>query len=363
MIERFLILDHEPPPADAERIIYCDGAGGTSFREGRDLDLSHWRPNRTPRRYQADTSTEICFRFLDRPPEEVPWTLAVNNHLDVDGMLSVYTLVHSGHALANRRTIVQAAEMGDFWSWGDPPAQRLFQGLTRLMNIRRGEGQPLHATYEEAFRRIPGLIAQTDPDSAEIEASLAPLRRGVELVAAGTILRVPRDRYFAHYVLPRSVVGDRVEEATYVPKFNERISARAILWPHARAHWDEQRMCLVSAEAADGWHHDLWYPGYLWADIVNRWMVWGLNYGDGMESYELDLPAFDSAIERLNAAETGAGKWMTGSRACPFSDAIQGQFPLAARTLDSRGAATPSTLEPETVAEVLGPVFADRDIL
>ncbi len=358
MIERFLILDHEPPPADAERIIYCDGAGGASFREDRDLDLSHWRPNRTPERYRADTSTEICVRFLDHPHND-RWTLAVNNHLDVDGMLSVYTLVHSGHALANRRPIIQAAEMGDFWGWGEPPAQRLFQGLTRLMNIGRDKGQPIHEIYQEAFRRIPAFLDQTDTDSAEIEASLAPLQQGVKLVDEGGIDRAQRCERFTHYVIPRGIVGEHIEQATYVPKFNELISSRAILWPHARARWDRERACLVSTEAADGWHHDLWYPGYLWADVEDRWMVPGLNYRNGMESYDLDMPTFDRAIEQLNAAEAGAGKWMTGSRDCPSSSTIQGLFPLAARTLDSGGAAVPSTLEPEFVAAVLSAVFAD----
>jgi hypothetical protein len=358
MIERFLVLDHEPPPADAERIIFCDGAGGDCFREDRDLDLSHWRPNRTPLAYRADTSTEICFRFLDHPQKN-HWTLAVNNHLDVDGMLSVYTLVHSDHARANRQAIVQAAEMGDFWAWGEPPAQRLFQGLTRLMNARRTEGLPIHEIYEEAFRRTRGLLDQNDPDSVTIDASLAPLRQGVELVAEGSISRVQYGGRLAHYVIPRSIVGDRLEQATYIPKFNELISSRAILWPQVRARCDGERMCLVSVDGADGWYHDLWYPGYLWADIAERWMLPGMNYRHGMESYDLAMPAFDRAIEELNAAEKGAGTWNSGSHACPLGATVQGQFPLAARTLDAHGLPTSSSLEPDAVAALLAPVFAD----
>jgi hypothetical protein len=54
MIDRFLILEHAAPRPDAERVIFCDGSGGDVFREGSDLDLSHWRPNRTPARYRTD---------------------------------------------------------------------------------------------------------------------------------------------------------------------------------------------------------------------------------------------------------------------------------------------------------------------
>jgi hypothetical protein len=358
MIDRFLILDHDTPPPDAEHIIYCDGAGGAAFRADRDMDLSHWRPNRTPARYRADTSTEICCRFLDNPVS-ASWTLAVNNHLDVDGMLSVYALVHSGHALANRRAIVQAAEMGDFWSWGEPAAQRLFQGLTRLMNRRVGEGRSIQSTYEEAFRRIPALVDGSDSESTEIDESLEPLRQGVRLVAEGAIRRTECGARFAQYVIPAAVAGDAIERAIYIPKFNEQISGKALLWPQARARWDDQRVCLVSVETTRGWHHDLWFPGYLWADVEDRWIIPGMNYSDGMESYDLDIPALDRAIEQLNQAERGPGRWTIGSRAFMFNSTIQCQFPVAARVLDDGGNPTSSTLNSDFVAAILLPAFSE----
>ncbi|MGD9722928.1 MAG: DUF6687 family protein [Pirellulales bacterium] len=357
MINRFLILDHDASRPAAEHVVFCDGSGGGQFREGTDVDLSHWRPNRTPARYRADTSTEICFRFLDHPlPAE--WTLAVNNHLDVDGMLSVYVLIHSRHALAHRRAIVQAAEMGDFWSWGEPPAQRLFQGLTRLMNQRVSVGQATQRIYEEAFQRIGPLIEQSDPDSHEIERSLAPLRDGVRLVEEQAIRRTQLADRFAHYVIPSAVVGGAVERATYIPKFNERVSPKALLWPQARAKWDDQRVCLVSAETRDGWHHDLWFPGYLWADVENRWLIPGLSYRDGMESYDLDLPPLALAIEQLNAAEGGTGRWTIGAGAFMFNSTIQSQFPVAARVLGDDGQPAASKLDPDSVAATLLPAFA-----
>jgi hypothetical protein len=67
MIDRFEIIDHVSPRPEAERILFCDGTGGKLFRAEADLELSHWRPNRTPADYRAGTSTEICFRFLDDP--------------------------------------------------------------------------------------------------------------------------------------------------------------------------------------------------------------------------------------------------------------------------------------------------------
>lgn len=149
MINHFEIFGSGSPRPAAEQIIFCDGTGGSIFRAATDLELSHWRPNCTPREFRAGTSTEICFRFLDHP-RHGSWTVAVNNHVDIDGILSVYALVQSDHARAHRRTIIEAAEMGDFWGWGEPPAQRVFQGVTLLM----GQGGTGRAIYEEAFRRI-----------------------------------------------------------------------------------------------------------------------------------------------------------------------------------------------------------------
>src|SRR6476620_9514085 len=120
MIDHFEIINHDSPRPKAERIIFCDGTGGSLYQPETDLELSHWRPNRTPVEYRAGTSTEICFRFLDNPYPG-SWTAAVNNHLDVDGVLSVYALVESERAQGNRQTIIEAAEIGDFWEWGETP--------------------------------------------------------------------------------------------------------------------------------------------------------------------------------------------------------------------------------------------------
>lgn len=240
-VERFEIVGHDSPRPEAERIIFCDGTGGSIFRPETDLELSHWRPNKTPAEYGAGTSTEICFRYLDNP-RPGSWTVAVNNHVDVDGILSVYVLVHSQHALAHRQTIIQAAEIGDFWGWGEAPAQRVFQGVARLMNS--GEGR---AVYGEAFRRIPALIDGTDPEIPQIDESLAPLRQGVELVEKGKISRSLIAEKMSHYIVPIPVAGDDDVRASYSPEFNEAISENAVVWPQVRARWDAERACPVSA--------------------------------------------------------------------------------------------------------------------
>lgn len=351
MIERFEIVTEGSQRPDAERVIFCDGTGGDLFRTGADLELSHWRPNRTPREFRAGTSTEICFRFLDHP---LPgsWTVAVNNHVDIDGILSVYVLVESRHALAHRETIVQAAEMGDFWGWGATAAQRLFQGVTRFM--KQGEGREI---YETAFRRIPGLIDGTDPEISEIDASLTPLKLGVEQVERHDIARTLLGDRLAHYIVSLAIAGEDDRRAAFVPEFNEVISSRGILWPQVRARWDAERVCLVSIERAGGWFHELWFPGYLWADTENFWRVPGMDYHDGMGSYSLDHPGLVSAFESLQSQDLGVGTWRLGGTRLQGDPKFQRKFPLMGRYCDGEGAAAVSSLSPQIVAREIQQVF------
>ncbi|MCO6455522.1 MAG: hypothetical protein J5I93_09515 [Pirellulaceae bacterium] len=352
MIDRFEIIDHNSSRPKAEHILFCDGTGGRSFRVETDLELSHWRPNRTPVEYRAGTSTEICFRFLDHP-RPGSWTAAVNNHVDVDGILSVYVLVHSEHALAHRKSIIEAAEMGDFWGWGEPPAQRVFQGVTHLMQ-RGGDPQ---AVYAEAFRRIPGLIDGSDSNVAQMEHSLAALREGVELVQQGRIVRREIDARLTQYVIPLPVAGDDDARASYVPEFNEAISPKALLWPQVRACWDAERVCLVSVERTTGWFHDLWFPGYLWADTEDKWLVPGVTYHDGMSRYEIQNDPLIAAFVQLQQMESAPGRWALGGTSLPFSDELQERFPLVGRFLDEEGQVNASGLSPDQVAKTLEGVF------
>lgn len=375
MIDRFEIISTGSPRPNAERIIFCDGTGGSLYRADTDLELSHWRPNCTPAEYRAGTSTEICFRFLDNP-RPGSWTVAVNNHVDVDGILSVYVLVQNEHALAHRQTIIQAAEMGDFWGWGELPAQQVFQGITHLMQ----HGGEARANYEEAFRRIPSLIDGSDPLVPEIEASLTPLRHGVELVESERISRKLIDARLAHYVVPLAVAGDDDARASYAPEFNEAISSNAILWPHVRARWDAERVCLVSVERKTGWFHDLCFPGYLWADTERRWLVPGMTYHNGMSSYEIQNERLVAAFQELERQETAAGQvgvprsdgealhrlkpglqrtgqWALGGTTLPFGEDLQKQFPVVGRFLDEQGQPAASKLSPDHVAKAFEGIF------
>ena len=53
----------------AERIIFVDGICPGALTS-KDIELSHWMPNKTPLKHKKDTSTEICFSFLSEKDEK-----------------------------------------------------------------------------------------------------------------------------------------------------------------------------------------------------------------------------------------------------------------------------------------------------
>jgi hypothetical protein len=139
------------PPA-----IGCDG-----LVPGAALDLTHWQGNRTPQGFKADTSTEIALNFVVSPEAHEQWAgaVAVNNHFDTDGVLSVWTLLDPEGALARRDLLIAAAEAGDFDEW---PA--LERGLWLDAAIR-GLGSGAiddAAAYQTVLRQLPELIERLD---------------------------------------------------------------------------------------------------------------------------------------------------------------------------------------------------------
>lgn len=113
--KRFYITDSKVQRPLSTCTIYVDGTGGEDFREGVDIELSHWMPNRTLDQYKAGTSTEICFKFLE-DKNAAPYDLVVNNHLDMDGLLSVFVLAYPSEAMRYRDILCDTSKTGDFWA-------------------------------------------------------------------------------------------------------------------------------------------------------------------------------------------------------------------------------------------------------
>lgn len=339
----------------ARRAIYCDGSPDPLYRPGTDLELSHWIPNHTPPQYKADTSTGICLDFIEQAPDTDAYDLVVNNHVDVDGMLAVFVLVTGAPALAHRKILVAAATMGDFWGWGDVEAQTLFQALTLLKDRLVAEKRDPQAIYTQSLalaRRV--LDGEPQPAAA---AGLAALAESLALIESGRVRRTLIDARLAHYAIPLSVSAGEFDRCLHVPSFNEALSRRGLLSPQARARADAERVQLVSVESRAGWHHDLWFPGYIWADTATLWRPPGVEPTGDLHMQRLRHAPLASAVATLGRLEANPGAWVMADRLSAF-EAVHGRgFPVVVSFVD-RAKSAPSSLAPEAVAAHFAGLFA-----
>jgi hypothetical protein len=340
---KFHIAGSSTPRPAARSVIYCDGGTDDQYREGVDLELSHWVPNRTPARFKADTSTEICLRFVAAGGGD--HDLVVNNHVDVDGLLAVFTLVHGASVLPHRATLAQTAAMGDFWAWGEPQAQALFQGVTRLLRELQAAKTDAAEIYERGFAHVRAFLAG-EASGPEADEGLAALRASETLVERGDITRRVLGDHFAHYIIPRRLAEPDLARALRVPGFNAPLSSDSLLLPQVRARFDRERVHLVSVESpGGGWHHDLWYPGYCWAETPHSWRPPGLRLLEDSNAYAFDHPALSAAVAEL------ANTWSLATHLTPFSTLKGRGFPVVLSSIEA------TTLDPGIVGPLLSVAF------
>ena len=341
-----------PPSA---RTIFCDGGVDATYRPDVDLELSHWIPNTTPARYKASTSTEICMRYVDAA-DDANFDLVVNNHVDVDGVLSTFVLLHPQISLRHRDTIVQAAEMGDFAAWGDTPAQYLCQSL--LLHIADLQAMHLDAQdiYLRCYQRVHAVLSGERPN--ECNLAVAALRTSVDNIAHNIIARTPVTSRLTQYVVPTELAERDLSAALFSPRFDTPLSASAWLPPNARAKFDRERAQLVSIQTRNGNYHDLWYPGYAWAETVGWWQPPGLQSTGNSNRHVVDYPPLTAAATTLQQQETADGQWTLARELSPFATVPGRNFPIVLSFMRADQSAI-SALSPSFVANTLTSVFND----
>jgi hypothetical protein len=242
----------------ARHFLYVDGSyqgdapaiGCDGLVPGALLDLTHWQGNQTPRRYKADTSTEIALNFVAAPEATEQWANAVvvNNHFDTDGILSIWTLLEPERAVGCRELLVAAAEAGDFDEW--PALERgvwLDAAIRALASTTADDAM----AYETVLPQLPELISRLDerrdlwgPEWDALVAAVAALESGRLRAllhgATGLLIHMPGE-----------------------PEAPGPLLARRFL-PGATRY--------LLAFARDGGRFDYRYerPHYAWADTVVR---------------------------------------------------------------------------------------------
>src|ERR1700741_2614798 len=93
--------------------------------EGTLITLSHWVGSGSPEEIADDLSTQIAFRYLDRPDLHVAADAVSNNHFDEDGLSGIYAILHPSEALDRRAQIIDVASAGDFGVFDSRDAARV----------------------------------------------------------------------------------------------------------------------------------------------------------------------------------------------------------------------------------------------
>lgn len=333
---------------ESQCTIYVDGTAGEEFREGIDIELSHWVPNRTENQYKAGTSTEICFKYLEAN-KNPSYDLVMNNHLDVDGILSTFVLCYPKTALAYRGVLVDAAKTGDFWAWSERRSLKLFQELTLFYRHLEASSIDLQKAYELCFDFILKLLIS--PETISPVQSI--LERQFSLIERKEIERSEISHRLTAYFIPQALSKRKVKEFLQIPKFNEPLSEEFLFWPQVRNRLDEEKMHLVAIETENGIHYDLWYPGYVWADTQGLWRPQGLILPNSMEApIQIQWPTLSQVIQKLNEIETVACSWQLFPEINLFRQKNPRKFPVVATTVDQNNEAKESGLSLETVTEV-----------
>lgn len=325
--------------------IYVDGTAGDKFREGMDVELSHWVPNRTEDCYKAGTSTEICFKFLESNVHH-PYDLVINNHMDMDGLLSVFVLAYPTVAFHHRDVLCHAAKAGDFWAWSTGKALKIFQEVTLLYQALGRQHVDLQKRYEGCFEKILQILEGSD-DKTDAQSIL---ESQAALIEQGKIQRHQLESWLVTYFVPKALSHGRIDEFLSIPNFNEPLSERLAFWPQVRNRWDEEKIQLVAIETEKGIHYDLWYPGYVWADTEGLWRPFGLILPEDAGGFQkISWPALSKVIQELNRLETGPCKWKLFPGISFSGEDNPRGFPIVAATLDKNNRKQESGLSLNTV--------------
>jgi hypothetical protein len=225
--------------------------------------------------------------------------------------------------------------------------------LTLLIQKLQSQSLEANALYQRCFDHVFAFLAGAS--RFPMDPGLSSLSDSVALVERGDVLRSVLAERFVQYVIPRRVWGRDVARALRVPGFNAPISSECLLWPEARARFDRERVQLVSVEAEGGFYHDLFLPGYAWADTPRSWRPPGLRAEGDSNTHLLVHPALADAASAL---ERASGLWTLARRVTPFSTLEGRGFPVVLSFL-AEGRPAPSSLEPELVAERLAEAFRD----
>jgi hypothetical protein len=251
------------------------------------IHFSHFKGNKTPPKYKADTGTEICLKVAEDSSfdrERVP--ICSNDHYDTDGVLAVWAMCFPEDALLEREMAVRAAEAGDFHHYSTDDAFCVDAAIEGYRHTAESPYRSTVATLDEAgadgyiYQKLSHMFPDLWQDLAKHtflwEKPLADLHRNFDAF---------KSKQFTvkeHWDDWLSVV-----EGPFRPH------------PMAVDRFCQGRVFLLATPAAGGKGnaYAVDYAYYSWADTPGREKVAWVEFGP--------------LAAALNEKDQGQGKWQT----------------------------------------------------
>jgi hypothetical protein len=249
------------------------------------LHFSHFKGNKTPPRYKADTGTEIALKVAEDSSfdrNRVP--ICTNNHYDTDGVLAVWAMCLPEDAILSKDIAIKAAECGDFNHYTTDEA---FKVDAAIEGYRNSPNSPYAATiagldpaaadgyvYQKLSHMFPDLWQELDRHKILWDHPLEDVNKSFDAFRAKTFsVKEHWDEWLS------------VVEGPFVPH------------PVAVDRFCQGRVFLLASTSPQkkGMHFQVDYAYYSWADTVQREKVeW------------VDMAPLAA---QLNERDKGDGKW------------------------------------------------------
>lgn len=161
------------------------------------LALSHWPMAATPDALRDDLSTQIVFKYLDRPEFHVAADAVSNNHFDEDGLVGIYALLNPREAQLRRELMIDVAAAGDFGTYRLRDAARVTFVLSAFADADRSpldaaifrQSYPAMASslYREMLPRAGEILDDVQRFRSYWESDDATLAESERLIEQGRV--------------------------------------------------------------------------------------------------------------------------------------------------------------------------------
>lgn len=332
--------------------IFVDGTSPLINYE-KDLELSHWIPNQTPNEFKADTSTQICYNFI-KSDRSKTYDIVINNHVDVDGILSAFVILFPKISLNNETIITGASFMGDFSAYGDFKTSHFYIHLVEWIKEFQAMKLTNQLIFEKCFQMIQdyfnGQLFDFDDLAKEVFSEIG---HAIDLIHTQQIQRIIHHDTFVSYKIPAEVVKSSPKQAIYKSGFDFGLDVQQVLPMQVLNQFDFERQKLLIVESESGdYYYDLLLPDYLWAETSSLYRTNGVQSTDSTNIHLFNRPDLEQVTSELNQLETSQGSWTLAKKFHPFASIKGRGFPVVLSFL----------FEDEIVASSIDPLEVIRKL-